>query len=102
MKLAETLLAICKKRGLSLAQLARKSGVANQTIHGWTIGKAAANLDQIKRVAEALEMPLHELVFGVPDPFEAPGEEILREIFSGDVRVTLHRIEHKKQSGGKS
>ena len=96
MKLATTLINICKKRNLSLAQLSRLCGVPTQTLHGWTTGKAAANLDQIKKVATALEISFHELAFGEADPFESKSEEILKEIFSGDVRVTLHRIERAK------
>jgi transcriptional regulator with XRE-family HTH domain len=97
MKLDTTLLSICKKKGLSLAQLARQSGVPTQTLHGWTTGKAAAKLDQLKKVATTLQVPIHELIFGEPDPYEQPGEELLKEIFSGDVRVTLHRIERKRR-----
>jgi hypothetical protein len=52
--------------------------------------------DQIRSVAHALGVSVHYLLFGERDPLETPGEEILREIFSGDVRVTLHRIERKK------
>jgi hypothetical protein len=52
---------------------------------------------QVKKVAAALGVSLHELVFGEPDPFEVSGEELLREIFSGDVRVTLHPLDRKKK-----
>jgi transcriptional regulator with XRE-family HTH domain len=97
MKLGDTILSLCKKRGLTLAKLSRDSGVPTQTLHGWTIGKAAANLDQLRKVASALEISFHELAFGEPDPFEHSGEEILKELFSGDVRVTLHRIERKRK-----
>jgi transcriptional regulator with XRE-family HTH domain len=96
MKLGETLLKLCKKRGLSLAQLSRMSGVPTPTLHGWSIGKAAANLDQLKKVAVALEVSLHELAFGGPDPYESPGEEILQELFRGDIRVILQKVERKK------
>ncbi len=97
MKLGTTLLSLCKKRNLSIAQLSRLCGVPTQTLHGWTTGKAAANLDQLKKVATALEISFHELAFGEADPFEASSGEILKEIFSGDVRVTLQRIERKKR-----
>lgn len=97
MKLGTSILARCEKRGISLAQLARTCGVPTQTLHGWTTGKSVANLDQLKKVASALQVSFHELIFGEPDPFETPGEEILKEIFSGDVRVTLHRIERGRK-----
>lgn len=97
MKLGTSIISLCKRRNLSLAQLSRMCGVPTQTIHGWTTGKAVANLSQLKKVATALKISLHELAFGEPDPFESPSEEILKEIFSGDVRVTLHRIERRRK-----
>lgn len=86
----------CKKRSLTLNALAKKAKIPPATLHGWKTGRSGANFDDLKRVCSVLEVPLHELVFGAADPFEKPGEEILKEIFSGDVRVTLHRIERKK------
>ena len=96
MNLSRNLTDLCKKRGWSLARLSRASGVPIQTIHGWCVGRKAVRLDQLRKVAGALEVPVYQLAFGEPDPFENIGEEILKEIFSGDVRVTLHRIQRKK------
>lgn len=96
MKLGSILTALCKERGITLARLAREAGIPPQTLHNWTVGRKAVNPDQLKKVADKLEVSLHYLLFGEPDPHEPPGEEILREIFSGDVRVTLHRIERRK------
>jgi transcriptional regulator with XRE-family HTH domain len=97
MKLAANLLSICKKRGLSLAKLSRMCGVPIQTLHGWSTGKSVANLEQLKKVASSLEVSLYELAFGETDPFENKSEEILKELFSGDVRVTLHKIERRRK-----
>ena len=98
MKLAVNLLKLSRKRGWSLAQLAREAGVPSQTLHGWTTGRAAVNLAHLKKVARALEVSLHVLIFDEPDPFDKPSDEILEELFSGDVRVTLHRIDRKQKS----
>lgn len=95
MKLKSNLLQLSKKKGWSLARLARETGVPVQTLHGWTAGRKAVQLDQLKQVSIALEVSIHQLIFGEPDPFEQRGEEILKELFTGDVRVTLHRIERK-------
>lgn len=97
MKLDSTLTQLCKKKGWSLARLSRATGVPTQTLHGWTIGRKAVQLDQLKKVAAVLEISIHKLAFGEPDPHETIGEEILHEIFTGDVRVTLHRIERRKK-----
>lgn len=78
-----------------MARLAKEAGIPKATLHGWTAGKEPS-LVQLKKVATALRIPLHTLAFGEPDPFEDVGEEILKEIFSGDVRVTLHRIHRGK------
>jgi transcriptional regulator with XRE-family HTH domain len=96
MKLGAILEKHCERRGLNLSELARKSGVPKQTLHGWVTGRKGVNLEQLRKVSVALEVSIHELAFGEPDPYESPSEEVLKELFSGDVRVTLHRIERKK------
>lgn len=95
MELKTMLVQLCKRRGWTIARLARESGVPKPTIHGWTTGRSALNLDQLKKVALALEVSLHELAFGCPDPYEGVSEECLKELFSGDVRISIHRIERK-------
>ena len=97
MDLGKRLNRLCKERGLSLSELARLSSVPVQTLHGWTTGRKAVQLEQLKRIASALKVSVHELAYGEPDPYEPVGEEILRELFSGDVRVTVQRIERKKR-----
>lgn len=97
MKLGKIIETLCKQRGWTVAGIARDSGVPVQTIHNWSTARGSVNPDQVKKVASILGVSLHYLIFGEPDPNEAPGEEILKEIFSGDVRVTLHRIERRKK-----
>lgn len=97
MKLSSILESLCKKKGITLAELARRSDVPKQTLHNWTIGRRSIDPVQIKRVSQVLETSVHYLLFGENDPFESPTEEILKEIFSGDVRVTLHRIERRRK-----
>jgi transcriptional regulator with XRE-family HTH domain len=96
MKLGSKLPQICKERGLSLSRLAKEAGVPMQTIHAWTTGRKSINPDQLRKVALVLKVSIYELMFDESDPFESAGEEILKEIFSGDLRVTLHRIEKTK------
>lgn len=81
---------------ISLTELSKKAKVPKTNLHSWTTG-ANPQLDQLKRVCEVLQVPMHELAFGEADPFEPKSEEILKEIFTGDVRVTLHRIEKRKK-----
>lgn len=99
MKLSKNLTSFSKKKGWTLNRLAKETGIAPATLHGWSHGRSTANLGDLKRVATVLEIPLHTLIFGEPDPFEIPAEEVLKEIFSGDIRVSLHRIERSKRQG---
>lgn len=94
--LKDNLNKILKRQNMSLSVLAKKAKVPKSNLHSWTTG-ANPKLDQLKRVSDVLQVSLHELAFGEADPHEASSEEILRELFTGDVRVTLHRIERRKK-----
>ncbi len=93
--LKDNLNKLLKDTGLSLTDLSKKAKVPKTNIHSWTTG-TNPQLDQLKRVADALKVSIHELAFGAADPYEAKSEEILKELFTGDVRVTLHRIERRR------
>jgi len=92
MELSKNLIELCKKKNITIAALAKKSGVKQPTLHGWTTGRSVQNLDDLKKVCDVLEVGLHTLLYGKADPFEMK-EEILKEIFKGDVRITIHKIE---------
>jgi len=99
MELGKNIIRICEKKNLSLSALARLSGVKQPTLHGWTTGRSVQNLNDLKKVCQVLEVSLHSILFGTRDPFEDPHHELLKEIFKGDIRVTIHRVdsnEHKK------
>lgn len=97
MKLGSQLKAFCKQKGWSLTKLSKESSVPIATIHGWVHGRTRPDLSQLKKVAGALEVSLHLLAFGNPDPFEIPADEILKELFTGDIRVSIQKIERKKK-----
>lgn len=92
MKLSEVLTRKMKAKGLTLTKLAERSGVPKPTLHGWTTGRRALDPECLRKVAGALETSVHELLFGIPDPYHRASHEILQELFRGDVRVTIHRI----------
>ncbi|MCB0349722.1 MAG: helix-turn-helix transcriptional regulator [Bdellovibrionales bacterium] len=85
-----------KNKGWTLSRLAKETGINKSTLHAWTVGRGNIKLEYLKKVAHALKVSVYQLAYGEPDPHEAKSEEILRELFSGDVRVTLQRIERKK------
>jgi len=81
-----------KKRTWTIAKLSKTSGVPSPTIHGWINGRSALNLEQLRAVATALEVSLYQLVFDASDPYSHKNTEVLKEIFTGDVRLTIHQI----------
>lgn len=85
-----------KKKNWTLTRLAKETGINKSTLHAWTVGRGNINLNYLKKVSAALEVSVHQLAYGEPDPHEPLGVETLKEIFSGDVRVTLHKIERRK------
>lgn len=92
MELSKNLISLCKKRKISIASLAKLSGVRQSTLHGWTTGRRVQNLDDLKKVCSVLEVGLHTLLFSEVDPFEGQNE-LLKEIFKGNIRVTIHKFE---------
>jgi transcriptional regulator with XRE-family HTH domain len=69
MMLDKILLKLCKDRGLTLAALAKESGVKQPTLHGWTTGRSVQNLDDLKKVCDILEISLHCILYGEKDPW---------------------------------
>jgi transcriptional regulator with XRE-family HTH domain len=91
MELAKNLITICKKKNMSLASLAKKSGVKQPTLHGWSTGRSVQNLDDLRKVCTVLEVALYSMLYGVPDPYES-SDPPLEKIFEGDITVTIHKI----------
>jgi transcriptional regulator with XRE-family HTH domain len=90
--LGQNLLRILKERKLSIMALAKMSGVPKSTIHAWTVGQQTVNLNQVKNVSNALEVGLHELIFGFKDPFGKLISVDLDEIFNDDVRLIIKKV----------
>lgn len=93
MELGKNIIRLCEEKNLSLSALARLSGVKQPTLHGWTTGRSVQNLEDLKKVCNVLEVSFHFIIFGSRDPFENPQEDILKEIFKGDIRVTIHKVD---------
>ena len=76
MILGKMLLKLCKERGLTLAGLAKESGVKQPTLHGWSTGRAVHNIDDLRKVCDVLEVSLYCILFGEHDPWhESPCSE---------------------------
>ena len=62
-----------KEKGLTQTKIAEKAGMGVATIIRYEKGERVPNLDVINQIAEALELPIDELLYNVPLP---PSEEI--------------------------
>ena len=69
MQLKENLVRLSKARGWSLSYLARQAHVPKATLHGWITGRAVRDLEQVRRVALVLKIPLYGLLFSDRDPY---------------------------------
>ena len=67
--LAKNIQRLCKERGITIAALAKESGIKQPTLHGWTTGRSVQNLDDLKKVCNFLQVGLHCILFGEKDPW---------------------------------
>lgn len=56
----DTILAVCKKKGVSIAKIEKDCGIGNGTIRGWNVSKP--RVDNLKRVADYLGVPIESLL----------------------------------------
>ena len=64
MNLKRQLAGLLDHRGMTAAELSRKSGVPKQALSRWLGGQAPKDVTQVKRVADALGVTLDHLLFG--------------------------------------
>lgn len=100
MQLKNMLEKAMKDQGVTQAKLAQLARVSKATLHGYLnprVKQSKIDVAIVKRLCEILKLDFHEALFGVPDPNSKAlvPNEVLHELFKGDVRVTLHRIEKK-------
>lgn len=69
MILGKMLVKLCKERGMTLAALAKESGVKQPTLHGWSTGRSVHNLDDLKKVCDVLEVSFYCILFGEKEPW---------------------------------
>lgn len=71
MNLKNQLRFLLDHRGMSAADLSRKAEVSKQVISLWLSGAKPRNVDQIKKVADALDVTVDHLLFGDGEDREA-------------------------------
>ncbi len=86
---------IFRERRLTIKEVAKASGVPASTLSEWKLNRAPKNPEQALKVAEALDISLHFLLFGVEDRQE-PLQKLLKEdVFSGTFEINIKRIKIK-------
>ena len=100
-RLRENLLRLMGERKINQIELSRLTKIPRTTINGYinpsSSKKAKLDVTQIKKMCEVLKTDFHELLFGTPDPHSKTSipKEILTDIFRGDVRLIVQRIDRK-------
>ena len=73
------------RKNLKQEELAERMHVSRQTISGWETGRRQPDLDTLKKLADALDADIHELIYG-SKPEEYPKFQrkyVLRTAVSG-------------------
>lgn len=92
MSLAENIIHYSRLKGLTIAALARQSGVKQPTLHGWTTGRAVKKIDDLKKVCVVLEVGLHTLLYSEKDPYENEEPFTIKDLLKSDLRITIERL----------
>ena len=101
LRLPQTLAALLKQKRISVRELSEATGVPKSTISEWQAGRQPKNPEHVRKVASYLEVSMHQLLFGEPDPHEAIDvTRILKDdLFSGVFQISVKRIK-LPQGGG--
>ena len=65
--LGERIRAARKKKGLTQTELGNAVGVEIKTIHRWEKGERTPRVEELKRLAQALNVNINELLNGTPE-----------------------------------
>ncbi|OFZ10919.1 MAG: hypothetical protein A2Z20_03435 [Bdellovibrionales bacterium RBG_16_40_8] len=71
--------------------LAKRSSVPKATLHGWVTGRKALKLEQVRMVADALEVSFYWLIFGEQERTNFK-TTVTRPLFKGIVKMSLEEI----------
>lgn len=76
MSFGDTLLKIRKKKNISQEQLAQKVGVTRQTVSNWELNTTIPNIDDLKKISEALNISYDKLLNASSNKNEGKSENI--------------------------
>lgn len=89
MQLKEQLNFYLELKDMTATKLAKLSGVSKSTISDWLTGTSPRNIEQVKAVANVLNVTLDELCFGKD---ENKLSDFREEINAGVFEVVLRRV----------
>lgn len=97
MRLKQQLELYLNEAGLSAAQLAKKSGVSKQVISLWLSGRSPRKIDQVKKIANILNITVDHLCFGDGLHYERQNHKIIEtligdEWITGTFEIKIRRI----------
>ncbi len=94
-KIAQTLKQLLKERGMTLRELSKRSGVPVSTLSEWSSNREPKSPTQTRKVAAALGVSMHYLIFGEDDGQE-PLQRLLKEdLFQGTFEITVKKVRMK-------
>lgn len=76
MSFGDTLLKIRKKKNISQEQLAQKVGVTRQTVSNWELNITIPNIDDLKKISDALNISYDKLLNASSNKDEEKSENI--------------------------
>ena len=85
----DTLPKLLKKKKWSLSRLGRECNISKSILHSWTTGQRSVDPVLVRKVAEALEVPVYNLLFGEDaiDPNAENLNETLEPLFKDEELV---------------
>lgn len=97
--LGQNLEKLLKEKNISPTKFAKKIQVSPKTLHEWIgkNGRFPSKAEHLKSIARELDISIHELIFGEPDPKEVIFSLMeSTTIFTGDFEITIKRKIKKK------
>lgn len=95
MNLKSQLRAYLRLRGLSAAELSRRTKVPRQSLSNWLGGLEPRRIDYLKAVADELDTTLDNLLYGTApeEPrFNRPGVPVSQPLSEGIYEIRLIRV----------
>lgn len=97
MNLAVNLRRILKRRDLTVARLARATKIPKTTLANWLNGSPPRKLNQVKSVADFLEISIDELCYSAKPTGMSKG---LNQHYDEEVLEGLFEVVLRRYSGG--